>query len=218
MEYEKMVEIPLDEDTKGRKGFGWKTVMWAFGAGFIIAMFMFVIGWNSVARALAKNAEQEPEPEFVSVSTLEEIIEVSELSTFRSVYNGVAEVQGSSGKTDYYVSYNATVDAGMDFDRIAITVDNDAKTVSLILPDVKITDVNVDILSLDYIFLNDKANSSSVTAAAYKACEQDAEKESAEQNQIFETAEQNAENVVKALVEPVIEPHGYSLKIVRAGS
>jgi len=44
---------------------------------------------------------QEPEPEVLTATTLEEIIQVSELSTFTAVYNGVAEVMPIEEKKLY---------------------------------------------------------------------------------------------------------------------
>ena len=57
--------------------------------------------------------KEEPVKEVITVSTLEKIVEVSDLSTFKVVYNGVA-----CAEDKYYVSYEATVDAGIDFEKI----------------------------------------------------------------------------------------------------
>ena len=63
----------------------------------------------------------------------------------------------------------------------------------------------MDITSLDYIFINDKKNGSSISQEAYKACEEDAQSESEKEEAIFELAKQNAENIVRALIEPFME-------------
>lgn len=148
-----------------------------------------------------------PEPEVITVSTLEKIINVSELSTFTAVYNGIAQVMNEKkpNETDYYVSYDARVDAGIDFEKIVITVNNDEKTINIDIPKVYITDVNVDISSLDFIFYNKKANTSTVTQEAFKACEDDVRAESEHQDAIFELAQQNAKNVLIALTKPIVE-------------
>ena len=65
--------------------------------------------------------------------------------------------------------------------------------------------MTVDITSLDYIFLNDKKNASSVSQEAYRACEADALAESTSENAIVTLAKQNAENIMKALVEPFLD-------------
>ena len=63
--------------------------------------------------------EKDDSPEVVTASTLEKIVQTSDLSTFTSVYNGIAEVHDSSNadKVLYYVAYEASVDAGIDFRR-----------------------------------------------------------------------------------------------------
>lgn len=204
MDYEKMVEIREDAEEKKKKT-GRRLKLWAGLAAFIALMFAFVFVWNFVAGLLNREPEPEPEPEIITVSTLEKIINVSELSTFKAVYNGIAEVRGDDGKVDYYVSYDAAVDAGMDFENLKISVDNQKKEVTIAMPNVYITDVNVDISSLDYIFVDDKANTSSVSQAAFKACEEDVKTEVSTQDQIFTLAEQNAENILTALIKPIIE-------------
>ena len=116
-------------------------------------------------------------------------------------------------ETDYYVSYEAKVNVGIDFSEIGIDKDDRGMIIRLTIPEVDITDIEVDIASLDYIFLNDKANTASVSMEAYRACEEDVKNESAGQKKIFELAEQNAENIVTALVRPVVEPLGYTVEI-----
>lgn len=162
-----------------------------------------------------RSGNRKSEPQIVTESQLKEIINVSELSTFTAVYNGVAQVMNKEKpeETDYYVSYEARVDVGIDFSKIGIDKDDEEKVIRLTVPEVDITDVVVDIASLDYIFLNDKANALSVSQEAYKACEEDVKNESAGQEAIFELAEQNAENIVTALVRPVVEPLGYTIEI-----
>lgn len=154
----------------------------------------------------AAQREAEP-PEIITVSTLEKILNVKDLSTFTAVYNGIASVKRdeSAEQPDYYVSYEAKVKAGIEMDQIEISVDNDGKTVTISLPDVEITEVNVDIASLDFIFYNSKADSSSVTQEAYKACEDDVKTEVQTQTAILDLARQNAVNIIRALTSPIIE-------------
>ena len=144
--------------------------------------------------------KEEPVKEVITVSTLEKIVEVSDLSTFKVVYNGVA-----CAEDKYYVSYEATVDAGIDFEKIEINVDNEAKKVTVKLPQAEIIDTYVDIASLDYIFIDKKANTETVSEEAYKLCKYDVKQESESQEAIIDLAQQNAENVVIALVQPFVD-------------
>lgn len=153
------------------------------------------------------NPSEEQKPEIITESTLEKIINVSDLSTFEAVYNGIAKVMNEKKQeqVDYYVSYNAKIKAGINFENIDITIDNQLKTVTVTLPEVKITDINVDITSLDYIFENENANTPTVSEQAYKKCIEDVENESDNASVIYEIAEQNAHNIVEALIYPFIK-------------
>ena len=147
------------------------------------------------------------QPEIITKATLEKIIDVSDMSTFEAVYNGVAKVMNekNADKVDYYVSYEAKVKAGFDVEKVQLDIDNDKKAVIVTIPKIEITDINVDIASLDYIFMNDKANVSTVSEQAYKKCIEDVERESSSENAIYTLAGQNAKDVITALVNPFIE-------------
>ena len=147
------------------------------------------------------------EPTIISKATLEKVINVSNLSTFEAIYNGVAAVANEENpeNIDYYVSYEAKVKAGIDFALVEVEVNEVEKIITVTLPEVKITDVDVDIASLDYIFMNNKANTQTVSAQAYKKCIKDVTKESNSTDEIYESARQNARNIVEALISPFVE-------------
>ncbi|MBQ8143318.1 MAG: DUF4230 domain-containing protein [Butyricicoccus sp.] len=170
-----------------------------------LAVFGVVIVALVLGIVIFSTLNKDESAEVVTVSTLEKIINISELSTFTAVYNGVAEVMNEKKpeKTDYYVSYEAKVNAGIDLDKIKVSLNE--KTIHIDIPEVYITDVNVDVSSLDYIFVNDKANTSTISEQAFKACEVDVKKESSKQSAILDLAEQNAINILKALVNPLLE-------------
>lgn len=142
----------------------------------------------------------------VSKSSLEKILQISDLSTYKAVYNGVAHVKDAKGeKVLYHVSYESEVKVGFDTEAIAVDVDNDNKKVIITLPEIKINDVTVKMESLDYIFEDNSANTPSVSNEAYAACIEDAKSESASNDQIFELARDNSENLVRALIEPLLK-------------
>lgn len=188
--------------------------------GLIIVFIIIistVIATMVITKSFADNSEEFAEPEIITQVMLEDIIKVSQLNTFEAVYNGIVKVPNEKKpeKIDYYVSYEATIKAGIDFELIDIDVDKDEKIIEITLPEVQINDVNVDIASLDYIFDNKKADTENVTGQAYQKCIDDAEKESADEQKIYELAEQNAENIIEALIIPFIEQldEEYELKI-----
>lgn len=176
--------------------------VWGLGA---LVLVIVVLVMAFIVIPTARNSKKQAQ--VITVSTLQEIIDVSELSTFTAVYNGIAQVmnQDNPESVDYYVSYEAKVNAGIDFEQVGIDLDKEAKTIRITMPPVELTEVNVDISSLDFIFYNQKLNTSTVTETAYKACEADVEKESQEQQAIYDLAEQNAKNVLTALVKPIVD-------------
>ena len=177
-----------------------KKIMIAVAAGVLA---LILVGTLVV---LLPKGEKESEPSIITTSTLEKILNVSDLSTFEAIYNGVAKVTNPDDpqEIDYYVSYNATVKAGIDFEQVVISVDEDAKIISVKLPKIKISDITVDIESMDYIFVNDDANTETVSEEAYKKCIDDVTRESNNETAIFELAEQNAKNIVEALIRPFV--------------
>ena len=130
-----------------------------------------------------------------TASYLKSIILKSDLSTRSAVYNGIAEVHNpeSPDKIDYYVSYKANVKTGINFEKLK---------------------VEVDAGSLDYIFVNKKANSPDTLQTAYAACEADVKAEVAEDAQLLELAQTNAEEVVRALTEPLFMQYGSEYNLV----
>ena len=182
----------------------------------VIAAVVILVAIAAVAVLLQTSGREEPQPQVFNKPTLERIINVSELSTFTAVYNGIARVANEKKpeKIDYYVSYEATVNAGIDFRAVDISINEEQKTITLKVPEAHITNQSVEMSSLDFIFLNQKADKSGVTEAAYKACEEDVRQESEQQTAICELAKQNAENVLKALTKPIVDQLGDGYQLV----
>lgn len=169
-----------------------------------IFIVIFIVG--SIGVWLV-NENKKQKVEVIATSTLQKIISVSELSTFQVVYNGIAEVlnEKNTDKVDYYVSYMSKVNAGIDFGQVKVDVNHDTKRIMATIPEIKIMDINVDITSLDYFFYNKKANNETVSQEAYKSCLEDVKKEVSEKEDIYELAEENAKNILKALISPFVE-------------
>ena len=168
-----------------------------------------------LSSGLAGQRHSDPE---ISVSAqLERVINVSELSTYTAVYNGIAEVKNEDNpeETEYYVSYEARVNAGFDMEKISVEADEEEKIIRITIPEITITKIEVDIASLDFIFYNDAANASTVTQEAYRACEEDVRAETERQTAILELARQNAVNVLTALTTPLVDQldEPYTLEI-----
>ena len=91
----------------------------------------------------------------ISKASLEKVFEISELSTVDYSYNAVARAYEEDGATPkYYVAYEGTVTAGIDFSKIVIDIDEDTKIITITLPESEIQNTTVDFGSMDYIFEN----------------------------------------------------------------
>lgn len=182
----------------------------------LIGTVFLVIALGVLAAAMTGNLGQKKSPEIITTSSLEKVIEVSRLSTYGAAYNGIAKVMNAEEpeKIDYYVSYESDVKVSMDLDQIKPEVDSENSVITIRLPKMDIQ-VAVDITSLDYIFLEEDAETPTVSEQAYSACIADAEAECEKEMEIFLLAQKNAEKIVTALMEPLINAseHKYDLHI-----
>lgn len=171
-----------------------------FVTAVIVLLCVFIIGRKSTEPV-------DPEPVIITQSVLQEIIETSSISTFESVYNGIAQVYNEKKplEIDYYVSYEATVKVGFDLSEMTLSVDTENKTVTVELPPMEITQITVDIASLDFIFINDKVNKSSVSAKAFEECKADADRACRYQPALYELGSNNAKKCMEALIKPFVE-------------
>lgn len=152
--------------------------------------------------------QPEPEPQTIVDINLQEMINISELSTVSSYYKGIADVRNAANKdnTDYYVSYTANVLAGIQLEEISISINESQRTVNITLPPVTITNISIDPNSLEFLFINEKANTAETVKNALDACENDIARECDPQRatSIYRLAAENAKKAVQALVEPII--------------
>lgn len=70
-----------------------------------------------ISAFIVSDINRKKEPEMISKSDLEKILNISDLSTLETAYNGVAAVTNPENpdKIDYYVSYESKVKTGIDF-------------------------------------------------------------------------------------------------------
>lgn len=156
------------------------------------------------------------ESNVITKSTIEKIINTSDVSTFETMYNGVVRVynEKNTDKIDYYISYESKVQSGFDIKKVKVEMDEEKKSVIVTLPKIELTDVTVDISSLDYIFMNEKAENDEAYAGAYKKCVEDAKEKVKSQNQVADLAKENAVNFIKAVTEPFVKQLGDDYKLV----
>ena len=164
-----------------------------------------------------QSTQANTDPQIDITITLEKIVKTSDLSTSVFRYDGIVEIPNPKKPTniDYYIYYSASVYAGIDFSQVQFKEDKENKTITAILPEVQINDTVVEPESLDFMFMNKKADNVSVTTTALTACETDIQRECTSESALLEVARLNTENVIRALAEPVIEQvcEGYTLVI-----
>ncbi len=172
----------------------------------VILICCFIVVILIITTILFVNKNSRKKLEIITKSNLEKIINVSDLSTLEAVYNGIAKVTNNEepDEVNYYVSYDAKIKAGIDFQQVDINLDNEKKVIKVKIPEIKINDINVDIASLDYIFMNDKANTETVSEQAYEKCIEDVTSEVDTEDAIYELAKENAQNIIEALIKPFI--------------
>lgn len=157
--------------------------------------------------AITNYKRSKSEPEIITEANLKRIINVSELSTYESIYNGIAKVTNAekTEKIDYYVAYEATVRAGVDLSLVDISVDNENKSILINLPQVKINDITVDMQSIDIIAESRNVeNKKDILSEAYQKCIEDVKSETLAEDAIVELATNNAKNILEALIKPFI--------------
>lgn len=177
---------------------------------FLILVIVIII----LCLALGMGNSKAGQLKISATSSLEKIVEKNDLETVNYTYNAIAKqpksdnIPENSENTDdykYFVSYEGTVTAGIDFKQVKIDVDTDAKKLVITIPEPKITGYNVDIGKLNFIFKKDKYNEASELESAFKLCKADLEKRSEMDDLILKTAKENTITVLEAFFRPWIE-------------
>lgn len=155
-------------------------------------------------------------------STLEKVMEISDLSTIEYTYNAIVTkfkddtVEDMKDKKDksnveYYVSYEGKVNAGIDFKDISVSIVD--KTISIKLPEAKINNTDVVYESMEYIYVDKPQENTSISQEAYKLCQNDLSIRAANEKDMLDNAKDNAKSAVEALLKPWIESISDTYKV-----
>jgi hypothetical protein len=137
----------------------------------------------------------------ITQSDIEEVFEISELQTAEYVYNAIVAVYSDDGKkVKYYASYEGTVTAGINFNDIAIDIDEENKEITLTVPEVSILDISVK--NLEFIFTNKKYNDKDTYNEALLECNADLNERVESDEKFLNMAKENTNQVVGAMVSP----------------
>ena len=142
-------------------------------------------------------------------STLQKIIEINELSTIYYTYNAVAtkykeKAEEKKENVKYYVAYEGIVKAGINFDEIKIDIDDNQKKISITLPEVEIHEAEVNMGSLDYIFVSNVDEKDRISQEAYQLCQKDLNERIQTEEYLKTSAKENAISAVEGLFQPWI--------------
>ena len=179
----------------------WKKILLLF----IVIAAAVIFGFYYADKQNSKKSDSTNRVTTISKSTLEKALEISELSTLDYTYNGVAEVKEDDGNIKYHVAYKGTVTAGIDFNKIDISVNNKNMKITMKIPDAVIQDTNVDMGSMEYIFTDEEYNTETVSQEAYKASKSDLKKKADKETKLLSMAKDNAKNSVEALINPWVK-------------
>ena len=158
----------------------------------VIAVFIFIA--PSVKKSI------------ITTSTLREVVSISELSTGEFCYNGVVSIpeEDNPEKTDYSVKYDSTVKAGIDAKDIDFKIDRKNKSVTPIIPEIKINDVIINDGSISTI----PENATAKLKDTLSYCKEDALKEANQNEKLIETTKLNLQDSITALLTPLLKEAG----------
>ena len=146
----------------------------------------------------------------ITSAQLEDSIDIGTLSVAEFTYNGIAEKHNEKNpdKTDCYILYNSKVKTGIDVKDIKFDIDEKEKTITPILPEVKINSVELDETALSYIPQNPNISLKEILSI----CKEDAMNEANDSEKLKEAANENLKSAVEALLSPVAEKEGYTVE------
>ncbi len=143
----------------------------------------------------------------VSEASLKKAVEITKLSTAEFSYNGIAEKTDENGNAVYYIYYEATADAGINMEDIQFKIDQDQKTISVILPSITVDNPVIDESKMEY--LPHDANID--LKEALEICKEDVQREISESTNIKDIAIGNLKSTLEALMLPLIGDEGYTI-------
>lgn len=168
----------------------------------IVVVIVIVLIGSTAVKKFGEN-------DVITSSQLEKAIDIDELSTAEFVYNGVAEKYNDDKpeEVDFYIAYEANVKVGIQMGEVKFDIDEDNKTVKPLLPELSVNIVTPNTESLSYIPKDPDIPLKDIITL----CEKDAMNEANNSEELYETAEQNLQAVIEALLSPILDHAEYSV-------
>lgn len=121
--------------------------------------------------------------------------------------------------TSFLVSYDGVVTAGVDFEKIEIAKDEEAKCITVFLPAAEI--MNVDIDPESFVLHSEKSGlGNPISVADFNQSLAELEgsaREKALEKGLLTRAEENAERVIAHFVDSLLEPGTITVSFIRQG-
>ena len=187
-----------------------------FARDFLEARFPKALAWPSVAEWLGKAPDAVipvDDGAVVTVWNVEEILKpASELITVKYNYTDADvfenykqirgwKIPGTTNKTIF--TYEGVISVGIDFAQVAVQVDNDARTITILLPEPTVMANEIDASSFQYYDISNsvfnQTEMGDVTELVKVLKEKKAEKTLTNQEVLLQ-AKENAETVIKSFL------------------
>ncbi|MGN1412791.1 MAG: DUF4230 domain-containing protein [Anaerovoracaceae bacterium] len=144
---------------------------------------------------------------YLSSSELENIVNTSRISTVRFVHNGIADIKNAKGKVKYHVYYESTATVSANLEDVKYSVDEESRAIIVSLPKLELDKPVIDEKSLE--FMPENADYSMKTVL--KECKADAKAELESNESVYDTAEENLKETIRALLLPVLHEMEYEI-------
>ena len=153
-----------------------------------------------------------PEEVMISSSTLTEVIQTAKLTTAKYIQHGIAKAH-IEGKEDGYVLYYAIVKPNVNLANITYKIDDDSKTITVVLPEKFEFDVELleDADHQFYYYPDDKDDWTGRDVSYI--CEIDAKQKAEANAELLKKARENLINTMEALLNPILNRKGYTFVV-----
>ncbi len=195
----KKEEQTSKEDAKRRSGclFG-KILKIAITAILVVLVVVGVLFFGAVRSCIPAASE----PQYLSETTLMNVVNIENLNTVDYTYKGIAEKAGKflwADTVDYRVKYEAHIRASYDMGEIRFTLDEENMVVTAYLPEAQISEPVLNENEFGFLPENAAADIRDILAI----CKEDAAKD-LNQDEIKRGARDSLEKTVEALTAPLL--------------
>lgn len=150
------------------------------------------------------------ETTIITTSTLIDAVDIAELSTAEFTYNGIAEYKNDdSDEVKCRIRYQAKVKASVNMEDIDFIVDEENKTITPVLPEIKLEP------TLDgekgFSGIPEKKFKDLDLSEIMEVCQKDVKDEASQTSELRDSAEENLKDIIQALTYPIVNSKGYTL-------